>query len=170
MIYDFPANWWPVCLPLCNIDLFVWCVRGPDYWHQDTNMTSPQTHKKMSTSTKMSSPHPAHYTPSTIYGQRGNHGRKYSFIFGFFSWTTCLFWYLFQYFINKSVCLYQARWETVYSCDPSGIILCMGPANERRRYNVTSSPIGWAHTQNDPWPSIGITSGWPCVASLCPPL
>ena len=32
----------------------------------------------------------------------------------------------------------------------TGIILCMRPANERRRYNVTSSPIGWAHTQNDP--------------------
>ena len=26
----------------------------------------------------------------------------------------------------------------------------MNPANERRRYNVTSSPIGWAHTQNEP--------------------
>ena len=25
----------------------------------------------------------------------------------------------------------------------------MRPANERRRYNVTSSLIGWAHTQND---------------------
>ena len=31
-----------------------------------------------------------------------------------------------------------------------GIILCVCPANERRRYNVTSSHIGWAHTQNDP--------------------
>ena len=30
-----------------------------------------------------------------------------------------------------------------------GIILCMCPANGRRRYNVTSSLIGWAHTQND---------------------
>ena len=33
----------------------------------------------------------------------------------------------------------------------SGIGLCMHPANESRRYNVTSSLIGWAHTQNDPW-------------------
>ena len=32
----------------------------------------------------------------------------------------------------------------------AGIILCMRPANERRRYIVTSSLIGWAHTQNDP--------------------
>ena len=27
----------------------------------------------------------------------------------------------------------------------------MGSAKERRRYTVTSSLIGWAHTQNDPW-------------------
>ena len=32
----------------------------------------------------------------------------------------------------------------------TGIIFCMRPANERRRYNVTSSLIGWAHSQNDP--------------------
>ena len=30
------------------------------------------------------------------------------------------------------------------------IILCMRSTNERRRYIVTSSLIGWAHTQNDP--------------------
>ena len=29
-------------------------------------------------------------------------------------------------------------------------IVYMGPANERRRYTVTPSLIGWAHTQNDP--------------------
>ena len=27
----------------------------------------------------------------------------------------------------------------------AGLILCMRPTNERRRYNVTSSLIGWAH-------------------------
>ena len=27
---------------------------------------------------------------------------------------------------------------------------CVCPANERRRYNVRSSLIGWAHTQNNP--------------------
>ena len=31
------------------------------------------------------------------------------------------------------------------------IILCMRPANERRRYNVTTSLFGWVHIQNDPW-------------------
>ena len=31
------------------------------------------------------------------------------------------------------------------------IILGMGSANERRRCTVTSSLIGWIHTQNGPW-------------------
>ena len=31
----------------------------------------------------------------------------------------------------------------------SWIILCIPPANERRRYKVTSSVIGWVHSQND---------------------
>ena len=31
----------------------------------------------------------------------------------------------------------------------AGISLGMRPANERRRYNVTTSLIGWAHTQTD---------------------
>ena len=31
-----------------------------------------------------------------------------------------------------------------------GIVLGMSSANERRRYNVTTSLIGWAHTQDDP--------------------
>ena len=35
-----------------------------------------------------------------------------------------------------------------------GIIMYMRPANERRRYIVTSSLIGWAHIQIDPWESI----------------
>ena len=33
----------------------------------------------------------------------------------------------------------------------SGIIMGMDSANERRRYNVTSSLIERAHTHNDPW-------------------
>ena len=39
--------------------------------------------------------------------------------------------------------------KTIYTTEP-GIMLCMRPANERRRYNVTSFLIGWSHTQNDP--------------------
>ena len=35
----------------------------------------------------------------------------------------------------------------------AGIVLYMHPANEIRRYNVTSYLIGWAHIQNDPWNS-----------------
>ena len=33
----------------------------------------------------------------------------------------------------------------------SGIIFFMCPANQRWRYIVTLSLIGWAHPQNDPW-------------------
>ena len=33
----------------------------------------------------------------------------------------------------------------------TGIIFCMPPANERPRYIVTWSLIGWAHTGNDLW-------------------
>ena len=33
----------------------------------------------------------------------------------------------------------------------AGIILCMHPVNERRRYIVTSSLIDWSHKQNNPW-------------------
>ena len=50
----------------------------------------------------------------------------------------------FCYFNGRDWNLRQAAKES------SGIILSMCPANERWRYNVTSSLIGWAHTQNDP--------------------
>ena len=39
------------------------------------------------------------------------------------------------------------------------IILGMGSANERRRYNVTPSLIGRAHIQND-WYDDGWYFGW----------
>ena len=35
-----------------------------------------------------------------------------------------------------------------------GLVFCMRPANERRRYTVTSSLVGWAHTQKDPWDNV----------------
>ena len=38
----------------------------------------------------------------------------------------------------------------------------MCPANERRRYNVTSSLIGWVHTQNDLW-----SCSKPSISSFC---
>ena len=48
------------------------------------------------------------------------------------------------------------KWLSSLSCDQifhipgAGIVLCMCPANERRRYNVTSPLIGRAHAQNYP--------------------
>ena len=44
--------------------------------------------------------------------------------------------------------------------DIVGIILCMRPSNERWRYSVTPSLIGWAHTQNDPWYSLDVLTYW----------
>ena len=41
-----------------------------------------------------------------------------------------------------------------YGTKQTGIILCMGPANGRCLYNVTSSLIGWARTQHYPWTDI----------------
>ena len=38
----------------------------------------------------------------------------------------------------------------LWNFKPLGIILCMRPANERRRYNVMSALIGWAHALNAP--------------------
>ena len=38
----------------------------------------------------------------------------------------------------------------ITKCTLSGIILGIGSANKRRSYNVTSSFIGWAHTQITP--------------------
>ena len=49
---------------------------------------------------------------------------------------------------------YDLRGVVSISWITAGIILCMYPANGRRRYNVTSSLIGWAHTQNYPWTDI----------------
>ena len=46
---------------------------------------------------------------------------------------------------NKIIAMKHNKAQTM-----SGIILYMRPANERRRYIVTSSLIGWMHTQNDP--------------------
>ena len=51
---------------------------------------------------------------------------------------------------NIESALYTCRvFDGQYTYE-TGIISCMHPANERRRYNVTSSLIGWAHLQNDP--------------------
>ena len=62
--------------------------------------------------------------------------------------------------INISIFLYIFHWrwqvitwtndDQIYRCIYAGIILCMHPANERRRYNVTLSLIGWVHAKNQP--------------------
>ena len=65
--------------------------------------------------------------------------------------TWCLFSSLSQSnFLLKSS--FAINWEA------SEIILCLGSANERRRYAVMPSLIGWSHTQNDPWACISSMS------------
>ena len=54
----------------------------------------------------------------------------------------------------------KSNWLTdVITDTQSGIYLCMRPANEGRRYNVTPSLIGWVRTQNDP------CSAWAAVVT-----
>ena len=50
-------------------------------------------------------------------------------------------------------CLVSARSsaDMVSSVEVTEIILDVGLANERCRYNVNASLIGWVQTQNDPW-------------------
>ena len=49
----------------------------------------------------------------------------------------CLLWFCYQLLVNCMIYLHLCN---------SGLILGFRPANERLRYNVTSSLIGWAQT------------------------
>ena len=40
----------------------------------------------------------------------------------------------------------NARYDAMPEEDKSGLILGLHPANERRRYNITHSLVGWAET------------------------
>ena len=55
------------------------------------------------------------------------------------------------YIRDFTVPLYLSGAFKLMCTSGSAITLCMRPANERRHYNVMSSLIGWALTQNDPW-------------------
>ena len=59
-----------------------------------------------------------------------------------------------QLCLTPSCSSQETRWAGMDCYWPGklpGIILCIRPANERQRCNVTSSLIGWAYTQHDPW-------------------
>ena len=56
---------------------------------------------------------------------------------------------------------------TVLNSLCAGIILCMCPANERWRYIVTSSPIGWVHTQNNFHVCWIVLTHWGRVTHIC---
>ena len=52
------------------------------------------------------------------------------------------------------ICLTRPQWVNPSGARTTGITLAMCPANERHRYNVTMSLIGWTHTSPDPWDQI----------------
>ena len=57
--------------------------------------------------------------------------------------------FIFVIFLVK--CIIKQVYNYIHAGRTSSeIIWCMRPDNERRRYIITSSPIGWAHTQNNP--------------------
>ena len=73
---------------------------------------------------------------------------------------------------NILYCIYciwfisQVHWIWSFgaiSYEHTGIILYMRSANERWRYTVTPSLIGWAHTQNDPWHNASDCNHHSCV-------
>ena len=51
---------------------------------------------------------------------------------------------------NANLKFYSAINNTFTGQAVARVILDFGSAIERRHYNVTSSNIGWAHTQNEP--------------------
>ena len=58
----------------------------------------------------------------------------------------------FELFFKKDSVYFELNFAEVCSCGAdSGLILGLHPANERRRYKVTPSLIGWAQTWNQPW-------------------
>ena len=67
-------------------------------------------------------------------------------------WLIIQFWWTFHnekhwHTFISYVALYGSPFPiTIYA----GIILCMHPANDRWHYIITSSLIGWAHSQNYP--------------------
>ena len=72
--------------------------------------------------------------------------------------------------INTNV---SVKGKVLMGCCSKGawVILDMGSANERRRYIVTLSFIGWAHTQNGPWgddKGVRVTLVLHCIADSQP--
>ena len=56
--------------------------------------------------------------------------------------------------------IYLSKWTPGLSVSYDiGMILGLHPANERRRYKVTPSLIGWAQAYNQPW-DICFLSSW----------
>ena len=66
---------------------------------------------------------------------------------GIFVYTPAIAWQKSMSTFYNGGCIPQLQPRRI--CLLAGIILCMHPANERRRYHVTPSVIGWARTPSD---------------------
>ena len=104
-----------------------------------------------------------HYTNMAIDGQRHHHDH----IPVCFSWNEILshnltfqsyFSISHSYILTVQFPLMITHHFVLRRQQATGFILCMRPANERWRYIVTSSLIGWAHTQNGE-PTTGMAYG-----------
>ena len=65
-------------------------------------------------------------------------------------WLFCRNLNMFKGFLKVQCWALDCHVSQHFMHPSAGIILYMHPANERRCYIVTSSLIGWVHTQNDP--------------------
>ena len=88
--------------------------------------------------------------PSTLVIWAIRARRLLSHVYGYWLW-----WYIYIY-IYIYICIYisvdtQQAGQCLLILLYAGTILCMGSTNKIRRYNITSSLISWAYTQNDPW-------------------
>ena len=73
-------------------------------------------------------------------------------------WSSYTFMYCHETFDRREMYINLFEWiNFIHITDNlAGIVLCMHSADERQHYIVTTSLIGWAHTQKDPWFSMMI--------------
>ena len=103
---------------------------------------------------------------------------KFYYLNGVLSWCVSRFSQIRMLILDYTVCHY-VNYMTIYyvmpfvwftmccsiSCTTTGLILCLCPTNERRRYKVTPSLIDWAQTYYQPW-IIYTTGFWWGICSV----
>ena len=84
-----------------------------------------------------------------------------------FIWSECKY-------MSLVTCTVHAFFHVLWlnAAQSPGIILCMHQDSEKWCYNVTSSLIGWVHTQTDPWvsPMYMRVLHWNCDTLILSPM